>query len=71
VHSVAEHLQPHRLCTYLFDLAQSFTAFYESCPVLRAPDETTRSSRLALCEVTARTLARGLDLLGIEAPDRM
>ncbi|HVM06940.1 MAG TPA: arginine--tRNA ligase [Acidimicrobiales bacterium] len=71
VHSVAEHLQPHRLCTYLFDLAQSFTAFYESCPVLRAPDEATRSSRLALCEVTARTLARGLDLLGIEAPERM
>ena len=71
VGSVAEHLQPHRLCTYLFDLAQAFTAFYESCPVLRAPDEATRASRLALCEATARVLARGLHLLGIEAPDRM
>jgi arginyl-tRNA synthetase len=69
--AVAEHLQPHRLCTYLFDLAQAFTSFYESCPVLRAPDEATRASRLALCELTARVLQRGLDLLGIEAPDRM
>jgi arginyl-tRNA synthetase len=69
--AVAEFLQPHRLCTYLFELAQAFTAFYESCPVLRAPDEATRDSRLALCELTARTLARGLGLLGIDAPDRM
>ena len=69
--SVAEHLQPHRLCTYLFDLAQAFTSFYESCPVLRAPDEATRASRLALCQLTAEVLQRGLDLLGIEAPERM
>jgi arginyl-tRNA synthetase len=71
VESVAETLQPHRLCTYLFDLAQAFTAFYESCPVLRADDASTRSSRLALCAVTGTTLGVGLSLLGIEAPDRM
>ena len=71
VTSVAETLQPHRLCTYLFDLAQTFTTFYESCPVLRAPDEDTRRSRLALSEATARALALGLSLLGIEAPERM
>ena len=71
VTSVADTLQPHRLCTYLFDLAQAFTAFYESCPVLRAPDEETRTARLALCELTARVLERGLSLLGIEAPERM
>jgi len=53
------------------DLATSFTTFYESCPVLRAPSEESRASRLILCEVTARTLATGLDLLGIEAPERM
>jgi arginyl-tRNA synthetase len=68
---VADTLQPHRLCTYVFDLAQSFTTFYEQCPVLRAPDEATRASRLALCDVTARTIACCLSLLGIEAPDRM
>ncbi len=63
-------LQPHRLSGYLFDLAQRFTAFYESCPVLTAP-EPTRTERLALCELTARTLALGLSLLGIDAPDQM
>lgn len=61
---------PHKLCTYLFDLAQDFTAFYEHCPVMKA-DEPTKASRLALCDVTARTLAHGLDLLGIGAPNAM
>ena len=71
VDAVVETLQPHRLATYLFELAQAFTAFFEHCPVLRAPDDATRTSRLALCELTARTLAVGLGLLGIDAPDRM
>ena len=62
--------QPHKLCTYLYDLAQRFTAFYEACPVLTAPGDT-RDERLALCELSARTLATGLSLLGIDAPDRM
>jgi arginyl-tRNA synthetase len=61
---------PHKLCTYLFDLAQDFTAFYERCPVLRA-DEPSRSSRLALADLTARTLAAGLAMLGIDAPEQM
>ncbi|MGI8792672.1 MAG: arginine--tRNA ligase [Acidimicrobiales bacterium] len=71
VETCAETLQPHRLCVYLFDLAQAFTTFYEACPVLRAPDEVTRASRFSLCELTAQTLRTGLGLLGIEAPDRM
>ncbi len=66
-----ELLAPNRLCTYLHGLAQTFTAFYEHCPVLHAPDEATRESRLALCEVTASTLSLGLSLLGIVAPQRM
>jgi arginyl-tRNA synthetase len=66
-----ETLRPHRLCGYLYDLATAFTAFFETCPVLKAPDEATRDSRLALCELTARVLARGLNLLGIAAPERM
>jgi arginyl-tRNA synthetase len=61
---------PHKLCSYLFDLSQDFTAFYEHCPVLRA-DEPLRTSRLALCDIVARTLAQGLGLLGIEAPEQM
>lgn len=61
---------PHKLCTYLFDLSQVFTGFYEHCPVLKV-DEPLRTSRLALCDLTARTLAHGLGLLGIDAPERM
>jgi arginyl-tRNA synthetase len=64
-------LRPHRLCGYLYDLATAFTGFFETCPVLKAPDDATRRSRLALCELTARVLARGLSLLGIAAPERM
>ena len=63
-------LQPHRLCGYLFDLAQRFTSFYEACPVLLS-EGALRDERLALCELTARTLELGLSLLGIEAPEQM
>jgi arginyl-tRNA synthetase len=70
VHDTLDKYSPHRLCTYLFDLAQSFTSFYEACPVLKA-DPQTRAFRLRLCEQTSRVLAKGLDLLGIEAPERM
>jgi len=66
-----ERSSPHRLCTYLYELATDFTAFYEHCPVLKAPDAGTQASRLALSDVTARVLALGLQLLGITAPDQM
>jgi arginyl-tRNA synthetase len=62
---------PSKLCAYLFSLATTFTTFYEHCPVLQAPDEATRASRLVLADTTARVLAEGLGLLGIEAPERM
>jgi arginyl-tRNA synthetase len=71
VAEAVERASPHRLTTYLYELAQAFTAFYEHCPVLQAPDASTRASRLALSDVTARVLARGLQLLGIEAPEQM
>ncbi|MGI3785056.1 MAG: arginine--tRNA ligase [Janthinobacterium lividum] len=70
VAEVAKTLQPHKLCTYLYDLAGTLSVFYERCPVLRSEGEV-RSSRLALCCATKRVLAAGLDLLGIEALDRM
>ncbi|MEY2566328.1 MAG: arginyl-tRNA synthetase [Actinomycetota bacterium] len=71
VHQAAEQLQPHRLATYLFELAQAFTGFFESSPVLRADTDEQRASRLTLTQLTARTLATGLELLGIAAPERM
>ncbi|HNW33329.1 MAG TPA: arginine--tRNA ligase [Candidatus Ozemobacteraceae bacterium] len=64
-------LRPHTLCTYLFDLASAFSSFYDQCPVLTASDPQQRRARLALCRITRRTLAFGLDLLGIEAPQEM
>jgi arginyl-tRNA synthetase len=63
-------LQPHRLCVYLFDIAQRFTSFYDECPVLTSTG-ALRAERLALCELTARTLEVGLSVLGIDAPDQM
>ena len=63
-------LHPHRLCVYLFDLAQRLTAFYEACPVLGA-EGALRDERLALCDLTGRTLALGLSLLGVDAPEQM
>ncbi|MGH7179358.1 MAG: DALR anticodon-binding domain-containing protein, partial [Tepidisphaeraceae bacterium] len=67
---VARELKPHYLCTYLYELATRFSSFYENCPVLQS-QEPIRSSRLLLSELTARTLALGLDLLGIEHPEQM
>ncbi|MEO8901482.1 MAG: arginine--tRNA ligase [Polyangiaceae bacterium] len=63
-------LEPHKLCGYLYGLATSFSTFFTDCPVLKA-EPAERASRLALCELTARTLHAGLTLLGIEAPERM
>jgi arginyl-tRNA synthetase len=70
VADVADTLEPHRLCSYLYQVATALSSFYESCPVLRAESET-RTSRLALCQVTKQVLATGLDLLGITALERM
>lgn len=66
-----EKFSPHRLCTYLYDLATEFSAFYEQCPVLRAESDTQRTSRLALCDMSARVLQSGLVLLGIDALEQM
>lgn len=67
---VARELKPHHLCTYLYEMATRFSAFYENCPVLSSEDPT-RTSRLALCDLTAKTIGLGLDLLGIEHPEQM
>jgi arginyl-tRNA synthetase len=71
VRRVSETLMPHHLCNYLYDLATGFSAFYENCRVVDADSEPVRDSRLVLCDLTARTLQRGLELLGIEVLERM
>jgi arginyl-tRNA synthetase len=67
---VLEDFRPNLLANYLYELASSFHSFFEACPVLKSEGQT-RASRLALCELTARTLQTGLGLLGIEVPERM
>ncbi len=72
VKSVAEKLEPHRLCTFLYELSSLFHAFYEACPILKDDvAEDTRKSRLALCRLTEKTIRDGLRLLGIETVEKM
>jgi arginyl-tRNA synthetase len=68
---VVEDFCPNKLTAYLWELANSFSTFFEECPVLRAPTTELRHSRLALCDLTARVIRRGLDLLGIGVCEKM
>ena len=67
---VLNDFRPNLLANYLFELANTFHTFYEACPVLKS-EEPVRSSRLALSDLTAGVLERGLQLLGIEVPEKM
>lgn len=70
VPSTLDDCRPNILAAYLYDLARAFHSFYEACPVLRSSGDT-RSSRLTLCNLTARVLKQGMGLLGIDMPERM
>jgi len=70
VDAVGRTLEPHRLCGHLYDVAVAFSTFYEACPVLPA-EPPLRASRLVLADLTGRTLAQGLELLGIRVVERM
>ena len=67
---VEKELLPNRLCGYLFELSQIFNRFYDQVPILKA-NEPSRTSRLALCSITADTLKLGMSLLGIPTLERM
>jgi arginyl-tRNA synthetase len=71
VGEAAERRAPHRIAAYALDLAQVFTAFYRDCLVVGADPVALEDWRLRLSVVTQRTIARALDLLGVEAPDEM
>ncbi|ARR48858.1 TPA: arginine--tRNA ligase [Photobacterium damselae] len=70
VQTVAREGHPHVMCNYLFELAGTFSSFYEACPILNAEEEV-KQSRLKLAHLTAKTIKQGLDLLGIKTLDRM
>ena len=68
--SIADY-RPNHLTSYLFELAKSFSTFFEECPVLRADNDLQRDSRLLICDLTARTIKQGLELLGIQVVEKM
>ncbi|MFT5323706.1 MAG: arginyl-tRNA synthetase [Planctomycetaceae bacterium] len=68
---VERETRPNMLTQFLFDTANRFSTFYQDCPVLKEEDDAVRTSRLLLCDLTARTLTQGLELLGIAAPKQM
>ena len=70
VAAVLDDHRPHILSSYLYELARQFHSFFETCPVLRS-EGTTRNTRLILCDLTAKVLAKGLELLGIRVVERM
>jgi arginyl-tRNA synthetase len=69
--AVAEDYRPNQLTQYLFETANVLSTFYEQCPVLKADDEATRTSRLLLVDLTGRIIERGLSLLGIHVAEQM
>ncbi|GCB47046.1 arginine--tRNA ligase [Streptomyces sp. NL15-2K] len=71
VAEAAKEYAPHKLAAYLYQLASLYTTFYDKCPVLKAETPAQVENRLFLCDVTARTLHRGMALLGIRTPERL
>ncbi|MGW0564219.1 arginine--tRNA ligase [Streptomyces sp. NPDC003016] len=67
----ASAYEPHKLAAYLYQLASHYTTFYSECPVLKAQSPAQVENRLLLCDLTARTLHRGMALLGIRTPERL
>ncbi len=67
----ASAYEPHKLAAYLYQLASHYTTFYSECPVLKAESPAQVENRLFLCDLTARTLHRGMALLGIRTPERL
>ncbi len=69
--NVVRDYRPNFLTAYLYELANKYSSFFEKCPVLKASDDDVRANRLFLCDLTARTIAQGLTLLGIQTVERM
>ncbi len=66
-----EDYRPNQITTYLFEMSEKYSTFYQECPVLKAQTAAQRASRLLLCDLTGRTLKLGLSLLGIEVVEKM
>jgi arginyl-tRNA synthetase len=71
IEAAVKDYRPSQLTSYLFELSGRYSTFFDACPVLKAETEAIRQSRLLLCDLTARTIRQGLELLGIEVADKM
>ena len=71
VDNASSTLQPHKLCNHIHSTSSAFASFYEACPILKTENEVTMKSRLALCDLTARSISIGLGMLGIQSPEKM
>jgi arginyl-tRNA synthetase len=71
LHAAAAEYKPNLITSYLWDVAKAYSGFNENCPVLRAETPELRQSRLLLCDLTARVIQHGLQLLGIQTVERM
>ena len=71
VDNASSTFYPHKLCTHIHSISSAFATFYEACPILKSEDRALTESRLALCDLTARSISIGLDLLGIHSPEVM
>ena len=63
-----KEMAPHRVCNYLYELAQEFSRFYENCPVFGSEFEGQRAK---IVGIYLKTMIHGLGILGIEVPDEM
>jgi arginyl-tRNA synthetase len=69
--AAAADYRPNLITAYLWDLAKTYSGFFQNCPVLKAETPALRQSRLLLCDLTARAIQKGLELLGIRTIERM
>jgi arginyl-tRNA synthetase len=69
--AAADARAPHLLCDFAYDLAKSFSRFYQSCPILADPDPRSRASRLSLARLFLGEMVLLLSCLGIDVPERM
>ncbi len=71
IRGAADDLAPHRLCAYIYEVANAFNRFYHETKILTCPDEKQKESWIALLEITRQVLETSIDLLGFTAPERM
>ena len=71
IHTTAEELAPHRLCAYIYGLANAFNHFYHETRILSEEDENRKANLIALIDLTRKVLEQSIDLLVFSAPERM